>query len=128
MNRLSAAASPAGLCLRGQTFNARITGTIKDSTDAALPSANVTAVQVDTRVKRSVKTETSGAYNIPLLLSGRYDVTVESAGLASQVRKHNVLNQVYFGSPHGTVISATFGWVGVGPSPRQGELGVRITF
>lgn len=73
--------------LPAQTFNARITGTIQDATGARVPNATVTALQVGTNVKKSTPTDESGVYNIPLLLPGVYEVTVEAAGLQTQVRK-----------------------------------------
>lgn len=86
MLRFSLGLLAAGV-LFGQTFNARITGTVKDPTDASVPNATVTATQIGTNVRKSAKSDRTGVYNIPLLLPGEYEVSVEAAGFASQVRK-----------------------------------------
>ena len=70
-----------------QTFNARLTGTVTDVSGAALPGATVTATQVQTGIRKSASTDESGIYNIPLLLPGVYEVSVEAAGMQSQVRR-----------------------------------------
>jgi hypothetical protein len=70
-----------------QTFNARITGKVIDSSDAAIPTATITVVQGGTNVKKSAASDASGFYNIPLLLPGAYEVTVEAPGFQSQIRK-----------------------------------------
>lgn len=75
------------LGLLAQTFNARITGTITDAAKAAVPAAAVTARNIDTNVRKSVRSDTSGTYDIPLLLPGNWEVTVEAPGLQTQVRK-----------------------------------------
>lgn len=70
-----------------QTFNARITGTVRDSSNAAVPNATVTATQTGTNVKRTASAEESGVYSIPLLMPGIYEVSVEAAGFQKQIRK-----------------------------------------
>ena len=67
----------AGL-VSAQTFNARITGTINDAAGGLVPSATVTAKQVDTNVEKKTTTGESGSYDIPLLLPGTYEVRVEA--------------------------------------------------
>jgi hypothetical protein len=44
----------------------------KDPTGANVPGADVTATQVDTGLKRSVKTDANGAYTLPTLPLGGY--------------------------------------------------------
>ncbi|HWQ55968.1 MAG TPA: carboxypeptidase regulatory-like domain-containing protein [Bryobacteraceae bacterium] len=73
--------------LFSQTFNARITGTVKDSSQASVPGAVVTATQVGTNAKKSATSDSSGIYSIPLLLPGTYELAVEAAGFERQVRK-----------------------------------------
>src|ERR1700716_4005142 len=71
----------------GQSFNARITGTVTDASGAAVPSAQITVQQIETSVIRKTTTNSSGVYDVPLLLSGTYEVKVEAAGLDSMIRR-----------------------------------------
>ncbi|MBM3767397.1 MAG: TonB-dependent receptor [Acidobacteria bacterium] len=77
----------AGIVLSAQTFNARITGTIFDSSQAAAPGAVITAVRVDTQTKKTATSAATGEYSIPLLLPGVYEVTVEAPGFQTQTRR-----------------------------------------
>lgn len=87
MGRLLAIAFLISLPTAAQTFNARLTGTVTDPSGAAVPSATVTAVQVQTSVRRAASTDASGVYNIPLLLPGLYEVLIEAPGFEKQVRR-----------------------------------------
>ena len=71
----------------GQTFNARITGTVTDATGAPVPSAEVTVRQVETDIVHKAKTSSSGVYDVPLLLPGGYEVKVEAAGMDAMIRR-----------------------------------------
>jgi hypothetical protein len=79
---------------------AQISGLITDSSGARLPGANVTIVNQDTGISRSVDTNTDGFYSVPLLQPGNYMITAKSGGFATQVRTgitlevgaHEVLN------------------------------------
>jgi len=70
-----------------QTFTARISGVVKDASDAVVPGAVVTATQVGTNAKRSATSSASGVYNILSLLPGQYEVTLEAQGFQTQVRR-----------------------------------------
>src|ERR1700681_2932609 len=65
---------------------AQISGLITDSSGARLPGANVTIVNQDTGISRSVDTNTDGFYSVPLLQPGNYMITVKGTGFATQVR------------------------------------------
>src|SRR3984893_1630160 len=81
---------------------AQISGLITDSSGARLPGANVTIVNEDTGISRSVDTNTDGFYSVPLLQPGKYMITAKGAGFATQVRTgitlevgaHEVLNLI----------------------------------
>jgi Carboxypeptidase regulatory-like domain/TonB dependent receptor/TonB-dependent Receptor Plug Domain len=71
-------------CAFAQT--AQISGLITDSSGARLPNANITVVNRDTGISRSVDANTEGFYSVPLLQPGNYMVTAKSAGFATQIR------------------------------------------
>jgi hypothetical protein len=64
----------------GQQYRGTLSGTVTDSQGAPIPKAQVVATETRTGVKTSAKTEDSGAYTIPFLLPGTYDLTAEAAG------------------------------------------------
>jgi hypothetical protein len=45
---------------------AQISGTIKDQSEAVLPGVEVTVTQTDTGVKRSMPTDETGSYVLPI--------------------------------------------------------------
>ena len=59
---------------------ASITGTVKDSTGAAVPQATVTTHNRGTSANRSTTTDESGIYRITSLSPGNYDVVIEKTG------------------------------------------------
>ena len=81
---------------------AQISGTVKDPTGANVPGADVTATQVETGLKRSVKTDANGAYTLPTLPVGAYQLeataqgfrTYVQTGIVLQVADNSVINPV----------------------------------
>jgi len=79
---------------------AQISGVITDSSGARLPGANVTIVNQDTGISRSVDTNNDGFFAVPLLQPGKYMVTAKGTGFATQIQTgitlevggHEVLN------------------------------------
>ncbi len=67
------------LCIprSAQSQTASITGTVKDSTGAAVPQAKVTTHNRATSSIRSAITDDSGIYRITSLSPGNYDVVIE---------------------------------------------------
>ncbi|PYX64574.1 MAG: hypothetical protein DMG78_30455, partial [Acidobacteria bacterium] len=59
---------------------ASITGTVKDSTGAAVPQVKVTTHNRATSASRSTVTDDSGNYRITSLSPGNYDVLIEKPG------------------------------------------------
>ena len=76
--------APRHLC--GQTINGRIVGTVTDPSQAAVPGANVTAVDVNTNEARKTITNSTGDYVISALRVGDYRVSVELAGFSTAIR------------------------------------------
>ena len=69
----------------GQNVNGTIVGTVSDSTNAAIPAANVTVTDVDTNVSHSAQTDASGYYSVPDLPPGTYKVTVQKEGFSTAI-------------------------------------------
>ena len=76
--------------LFGQTL-ATVQGEITDQSGAVVPGATVTVTNTATSVSQTTKTDSSGAYRIPALPIGTYDVEVQASGLERQRAKSLVL-------------------------------------
>lgn len=63
----------------------QITGTVTDATGAAIPNAEVTAVNKATGLSRTVKSNGDGLYNVLNLPVGAYDITVTLTGFKKTV-------------------------------------------
>jgi outer membrane receptor protein involved in Fe transport len=63
-----------------QSSNGSIAGDAADNTGGALPGVSVTATNVATNVSRTVVSNSSGHYEIPLLRPGVYNISAELAG------------------------------------------------
>src|SRR5271170_1377313 len=57
-----------------------IGGTIVDQTDAIIPGAAVTAVNVDTKTTLQAKTNAEGTFLISNVPIGTYSITIEASG------------------------------------------------
>jgi len=66
-----------------------ITGTVTDSTGAAIPNAKVTATNVATNVATTRSTSGAGAYNITPLPPGMYSIQVSAQGFKT-LRQDNL--------------------------------------
>ena len=69
-----------------QSNSGSITGSVLDSTGAAVANATVTVRGVDTGAVYQTKSTGNGIYRIPDLRIGRYDVTVEAPGFKNSVQ------------------------------------------
>jgi hypothetical protein len=63
-----------------QRTTASMGGSIVDSSEAAVPGANVQVRSLETGVERSVKTNDHGLYVIPALPAGSYSISISKAG------------------------------------------------
>jgi len=68
-----------------------ITGTVTDSTGAAVPNATVVVLDIDTGVSRTITTNDSGAYTASFLQPGHYELTLSGGGFGKVDRKNLVL-------------------------------------
>src|ERR1700751_2894885 len=77
--------SLAGVAL-GQSTGT-VNGRVIDQGGAVVPDATVTAVNEDTGITRTTKTNGNGLYSIPALEPGQYDIRVEMKGFAPSESK-----------------------------------------
>ena len=70
------------LPLVGQRDAGSFSGQVTDPDGGVIPGATVQIVNQDTLVKREVKTDSTGAYNVPALPPGRYQVIVDADGFS----------------------------------------------
>src|SRR5712675_2071135 len=70
-----------------QVSGATLTGTVKDSSGAVIPNAQVAITDVATAVTRTVTPGSSGLYTAPNLLPGTYEIHVTATGFSTQVQK-----------------------------------------
>lgn len=76
---------------RAQDTRGTISGSVTDTQEAAVPGATVVVTNVDTNVRTTLVTNSSGYYEAPLLLPGEYTVSVESPGFKKVVRPNLTL-------------------------------------
>ena len=68
----------------GLAQDARIQGTVTDSTGGVIPGVEVTVTNLSTGVSRQAVTSDSGHYSVPQLFTGNYRVGVSMAGFDAQ--------------------------------------------
>jgi hypothetical protein len=73
-------------CLVMGQATGTISGFVTDPTGSPVPSAKVTAVQVEQDIQRIVETNTDGFYTFNALPPGDYSITAEKAGFQRLVR------------------------------------------
>jgi hypothetical protein len=66
--------------LFAQDFRATLTGTVTDPSGAAVPNANIKAVNTATNIAKETKSTGNGVYTIPFLDPGLYNIEVTAAG------------------------------------------------
>jgi Carboxypeptidase regulatory-like domain len=71
---------------QSQALNGQIEGVVSDSNGANVPNATITALNTQTGTTRTVKSDGSGVYRLPLLPLGSYRVTIEATNFKKLVR------------------------------------------
>ena len=66
-----------------QQSQGSFTGSVTDPSGAAIPGAKVTAVEQGTGFARAAESNAGGAYFLPLLPPGRYQISVAKSGFAT---------------------------------------------
>ncbi|MDZ4800660.1 MAG: carboxypeptidase regulatory-like domain-containing protein [Bryobacteraceae bacterium] len=92
----------------GQGTTSRFTGTVSDSTGAAVAGAAVTLISEATNANRKTKTADNGVYAFEALVSGNYTVEVEAPGFRRFASRNN---RVAVGSPTTVNVSLEVGGV-----------------
>ena len=69
-----------------------ITGTVKDSTGAAVPDATVRAQNVDTNLEVVQHTQTNGSYSVGNIPAGKYRVTFTKDGFETETHTQVLVN------------------------------------
>src|ERR1700675_1411995 len=72
---------------QGVGTSGEITGTVTDSSGGLVLKATVSVVDAQTGLKRTATTNNSGQYRAAGLPPATYDVSVEMAGFATEIRK-----------------------------------------
>src|SRR5258708_8186995 len=71
----------------GQNVYGSITGTVTDTSGAAISEATVTLTNLDKGEKRTIESDSSGNYTVENILPGRYKVEGERSGFNKFVRE-----------------------------------------
>jgi len=77
----------AAIPVAAQLPTGTILGVAKDASGASVPNVTVTVTNVDTGLARVVMTEEDGAYRVPELGVGHYEVKAERTGFKTDTRK-----------------------------------------
>lgn len=72
--------------LSGQDYRGRIQGSVRDSSEAVIPGATVTLLNVNTGISVVRKTNETGHYIFDLVEPGAYSVSVETPGFVKFVQ------------------------------------------
>ena len=72
--------------MHGQVAGGMLRGTILDNSGSILTSAQISVSNVDTGVKLEAATNEAGAYSIPNLLPGSYEVSASASGFAVETK------------------------------------------
>src|SRR5262245_33075923 len=78
--------------LNAQVSGGSLSGTVTDTSQAAIPDAQVTLINMNTSVVRTVATDAAGFYTAPDLLPGSYEMTASAPGFTTQVRTGIAVN------------------------------------
>jgi hypothetical protein len=75
----------------GQVNTATVLGRVVDSSEGVIPNGRVTARNLRTGLERTATTDGNGAYELPSLAIGPYQIQVEVANFRKEVREGVVL-------------------------------------
>ena len=84
---LTANAETLSVLAQADVAHSTLKGKVTDQSDAAVSGASIKVTNAGRGVVRSVKTDDQGAYHVPLLQPGTYELRVEASGFRPQVSK-----------------------------------------
>jgi carboxypeptidase family protein len=64
-----------------------ISGVVQDESGAVIPGAGVTVVNVDTGISSSFESDATGAYHVPSLIPGPYEIRAQKSGFETAIRR-----------------------------------------
>ena len=70
-----------------QVTTGTILGTVSDSSGAVVPGSTITIRNVETGISRTLTADAAGRYVAPQLPLGNYEVTAESSGFQTMIRR-----------------------------------------
>ncbi len=73
--------------LSAQEYRGTFSGTVTDAQGGGIAKARIVATETRTGVKSTAESEPSGAYTIPFLAPGQYEITAEAPGFKKAVRQ-----------------------------------------
>ncbi len=76
----------AAISALAQLPTGTILGVVKDTSGAVVPNADVTIQSSETNQTRRAVTDSSGAYRVPALPVGHYDIKVEHSGFKTETQ------------------------------------------
>ncbi|MGC2163928.1 MAG: carboxypeptidase-like regulatory domain-containing protein, partial [Silvibacterium sp.] len=71
----------------GQSNDASLSGTVTDTTNAAIPNASLILTDEATGLSRAAKSDATGEFNITSISPGKYDLTVSAPGFKTTINK-----------------------------------------
>ncbi len=71
-----------------QEYRGRVQGFVTDASQASVPGATVTLLNVNTNVRTNRQTGSDGHYLFDLVLPGRYSLAVEASGFAKFIQEN----------------------------------------
>src|SRR5262245_50701512 len=87
----TAGADTVAVFAQADVAHSTIKGRVMDPVGAAVSGATITVLNAERGVVRSVKTDGEGAYQIPLLQPGTYELRGDASGFESQVLQEVVV-------------------------------------
>jgi hypothetical protein len=76
----------------GQAITGTVTGSVLDSSGAAVAGANVVVTNLDTGITYTTSSGTEGFYTVPFVPPGRYSVKVESKGFKTAISSGDLVD------------------------------------